>query len=81
MDFSPPGLHQSMRFSREEYRSVLPFPSPGDPPNPGMEPASVIAYALAGGFLTAELPVKYLWGGEGSTILSFSSEFKVLVLI
>ena len=53
-----------MRFSREEYRSVLPFPSPGDPPNPGMEPASVIAYALAGGFLTAELPVKYLWGGR-----------------
>ena len=64
MDFSPPGLHQSMRFSREEYRSGLPFPSTGDPPDPGMEPASVIASALAGGFLTAELPVKYLWGGR-----------------
>ena len=27
----------SMEFSRQEYRSVLPFPSPGDIPNPGAE--------------------------------------------
>ena len=27
-------------FSRQEYWSGLPFPSPGDPPNPGMEPGS-----------------------------------------
>ena len=25
-------------FSRQEYSSGLPFPSPGDPPNPGVEP-------------------------------------------
>ena len=28
----------SMGFSREEYWSVLPFPSTGDLPNPGIEP-------------------------------------------
>ena len=31
---------QSMEFSRQEYWSGLPFPSPGDLPNPGMEPRS-----------------------------------------
>ena len=30
----------SMGFSRQEYWSGLPFPSPGDLPNPGIEPAS-----------------------------------------
>ena len=30
----------SMEFSRQEYRSGLPFPSPGDLPNPGIEPGS-----------------------------------------
>ena len=34
-------LHQappSMEFSRQEYWSGLPFPSPGDLPNPGLNP-------------------------------------------
>ena len=31
---------QSMEFSRQEYWSGLPVPSPGDLPNPGMEPGS-----------------------------------------
>ena len=30
----------SMEFSRQEYRSGLPFPSPGDLPDPGIEPGS-----------------------------------------
>ena len=30
----------SMGFSRQEYWSGLPFPSPGDLPNPGIEPGS-----------------------------------------
>ena len=30
----------SMGFSRQEYQSGLPFPSPGDLPNPGIEPRS-----------------------------------------
>ena len=29
---------QSMEFSMQEYWSGLPFPSPGDLPNPGIEP-------------------------------------------
>ena len=30
----------SMEFPRQEYRSGLPFPSPGDLPDPGIEPVS-----------------------------------------
>ena len=30
----------SVGFSRQEYWSGLPFPSPGDPPDPGVEPRS-----------------------------------------
>jgi len=30
----------SMGFSKQEYWSGLPFPSPGDLPNPGIEPRS-----------------------------------------
>jgi len=32
--------HLSMEFSRQEYWNGLPFPSPGDLPNPGIEPRS-----------------------------------------
>ena len=35
-----PGGLQSMEFSKTEYWSGLPFPSPGDLPNPGIEPRS-----------------------------------------
>ena len=31
----------SMEFSKQEERSELPFPSPGDLPNPGMKPRSL----------------------------------------
>ena len=33
----------SMGFSRQEYWSVLPFPSPGDFPDPGIELASLVS--------------------------------------
>ena len=39
----------SMGFSRQEHWSGLTFPSPGDLPNPGIEPVSLV---LAGGFFT-----------------------------
>ena len=32
----------SMGFSRQEYWSVLPFPSPGDLPDLGIEPVSLL---------------------------------------
>ena len=39
MDYSPQAP-LSMEFSRQEYWSGFPFPSPGDLPNPGIEPGS-----------------------------------------
>ena len=42
----------SMGFSRQEYWSGLPCPSPGDLPNPGIKPVSFTCSALAGGFFT-----------------------------
>ena len=42
----------SMGFSRQEYWSELPYPPPGDPPNSGIEPVSLMSPALAGGFFT-----------------------------
>ena len=44
----------SMGFSRQEYWSGLPCPSPGDLPDPGIEPVSLTspALALAGRFFT-----------------------------
>ena len=39
MDFSPPAP-LSMGFSRQEYWSELPFPSPGDLSDPGLKPGS-----------------------------------------
>ena len=40
-----------MGFSGQEYWNGLPFPSPGDLSDPGVEPMSL---ALAGGFFTTE---------------------------
>ena len=45
----------SMGFSRQEYWSGLPFPSPGVLPNPGIEPGSPSFQADA---LTSEPPGK-----------------------
>ena len=47
----------SMGFSRQEYWNGLPFPSP-DLPDPGIEPASPVSHALAGGFFTSGAPGK-----------------------
>ena len=42
----------SLGFSRQEYWSGLPCLPPGDLPDPGIQPASVMSPALAGGFFT-----------------------------
>ena len=42
----------SMDLFRQKYWSKLPFPTLGDLPNPGIEPASLTSPALAGGFFT-----------------------------
>ena len=57
MDCSLPGS-ASMGFSRQEYWSVLPFPSPGDLPDPGIEPGSP---ALQVDVLPSEQPRKCVY--------------------
>ena len=47
----------SMEFSRQEYWNGLPLPSPGDLPDPGIEPGSP---ALQADALPSELPGKSL---------------------
>ena len=48
----------SMGFSRQEYWSGLPFPSPGDLPDPGIEPGSP---ALEADSLTSEPLLTNMW--------------------
>ena len=55
-----PVAHQaplSVGFPRQEYWSGLPFPSPGDLPDPGIEPTS-LALVGTGGYLTVFLTAK-----------------------
>ena len=42
----------SMGVSRQEYWDWLPFPPPGNLPDPGTEPEYLVSLALAGGFFT-----------------------------
>ena len=57
----------SIRFSREEYWSGLPCPSPVDLPNPGIKPAPLMSPALAGRFSTTNAT----WEAK---IISFSGK-------
>ena len=53
-----------MGFSRQEFWSGLPFPSPGDLPNPGIEPRSPdIARTLKNSILRGQLAHAYLFCG------------------
>ena len=60
----------SMEILRTEYWNGLPFPPPGDLPNPGIEPKSLVSPALAGRFL----PLGHL-GSPFNTLGSPSSQF------
>ena len=49
-----PQTIQTIKFFRPEYWSEYPFPSPGDLPNPGIEPWSPTQVSnIAGGFCTS----------------------------
>ena len=50
-----------MGFSRQEYWSGLPFPSPGDLSDPGIEPTHLMSPALTGGFFITASPVCQLF--------------------
>ena len=45
----------SMGFPRQEYWSGLPFPPPGDLPDPGIEPESPVSPAMQVDSLPAEI--------------------------
>ena len=59
----------SMGFLRQEYWSGFPCPPPGDLPNPGIEPASLMSSALAGGFFTTSIT----WEACNGAPVQFSS--------
>ena len=42
----------SIRFSREEHRRALPFSAPGDLPDSGIKPESLVSPAVTGRFFT-----------------------------
>ena len=54
-------LPLSMGFSRQEYWSGLPFPSPGNLPDPGIEPTSLMSPALSGEFFFTTEPTEEPW--------------------
>ena len=81
-DCSPVRLLCPWDFSRQEYWSGLPFPSPGDLPDPGIEPVSLASPALAGRFLTTRATrepniMKMIWckESENKLLLVFKSFF------
>ena len=56
----------SMGFPRQEYWSGLPFPSPGDLPNPGIK---LTSSALAGGFFF--FFNHWTWGAQGTVVVIY----------
>ena len=58
----------SMRFSRQEYWSGLPFPTTGDLPNPGIKLASFLSPALVGRFFITSASWQALLSLEGRSI-------------
>ena len=58
----------SMGFSRQEYWSGLPFPSPGGLPDPGTELASLAYSVWVGRFFTTEPPGKPTLALQGNKL-------------
>ena len=48
-----------MGFPRQGYRSGLPFPTSRGLPDQGIEPQSLVSFALAGGFFTTSPPKEF----------------------
>ena len=65
----------SMGFSRQEYWSELPWAPPGDLPNPGIEPMSLMSPAMAGGFFTTSSTweAHWYWLHFPNNLVQFSS--------
>ena len=74
----------STGFPRQEYWSGQPCPLPGDLPDPGNEPKSLMSPALTGRFFTIEPPVKPLFEHSAHLFAAFTklekrtNTFKIL---
>ena len=67
-----------MGFSRQEYWSGFSCPPPGDIPNPGVEPVSLMSPALAGSFFTTNATWEAITHSLGYFILvSYAALLKV----
>ena len=69
---------QFMGFSRQEYWSGVPFPSPGDLPNPVIEPGSP---ALQADALLSELPWKPMKAIDHQNYISGYSIIIIIIII
>ena len=63
----------SMGFFRQEYWSGLPFPSPGDLPDPGIKPQSPVSPALQVDSLTPEPSGKCIRAVDKYKVVSFKT--------
>ena len=74
-------------FSRQEYWNGLPYPPPGDLPDLGLKPESLMASALASGFFTTSttreafiLLPSYLNGADGRQHKSSGGEIRLRIM-
>ena len=63
-----------MGFPRQEYWSGLPFPPPGDLPDPGIEPTPPMSLALAGRFFFTTITKLTL-------LMGFAGEQEILFIV
>ena len=77
-DCSPPEF-SAHGIPRQEYWSFLPYPTPGDLPDPGIESTSLASPALAGGFFTTSATWEALTHNGSGNIL-FSDKLGVQAL-
>ena len=75
MDCSPPGP-SVLGFSSQEYWSGLPCPPPGDLPDPGSKPISLMSSALAGGFFSTSTT----WEALGRAVSFLHLPIQILIL-
>ena len=54
----------SVGFSRQEYKSALPFPSPGDIPDPGRDQTRSLMLPASGGTSLSIKNLLIYWGGQ-----------------
>ena len=66
----------SMEFFQARTLEWVPFPTPGDLPDPGMKPGSPVSSALAGGFFTTAPPgmplltsTLFMWDFPGGLVV------------